>query len=339
LAQQERKAIIAKIEETRKSRVICCLTSDRQNASGFVAKDFIPIFFNHLRSFGSGPLDRIDVFLFTAGGDTLAAFGLSRLVREFANSVGVLIPEKCHSAGTLFALGADDIVMTKAATLSPIDPSVNGPLNPILDLGMGQRQPIAVSVESVAGFKALVRDEWKLDDEAVGAAFKILAEKVHPLLLGDVFRRRQQIERLAETLLHNHRKGDEQVASIIDTLTKKLGSHDYLIARREARDLMGKQIAADNLELEALIWSLYEDFAAEMKLGQIFDPASIINAARLNQQQPPIKVVNKVVVIESRDRSDAFEHEIALTDAQMMTPAGPTKLIQQEAIRVGWGIA
>lgn len=49
---------------------------------------------------------------------------------QFCSEFEVIIPHKCHSTGTLIALGANKIVMTKQATLGPIDPSVNTPLNP-----------------------------------------------------------------------------------------------------------------------------------------------------------------------------------------------------------------
>ena len=142
---------------------------------------------------------RIDVLVFTTGGDTLAAFGLARLLRESADWVGALVPDKCHSAGTLFSLGADEVFMCNAGTLSPIDPALVTPLNPTAEGPIpGQRQLVQVSVESVAGFKALV-EEWGLKENGAVEAFKILAERVHPLALGDVYRSRQQIERLART--------------------------------------------------------------------------------------------------------------------------------------------
>ena len=92
--------IIAQLEAARTSRVLCCVTSDRPGADGAIAKDFIPIFFDHLRAFGSDS-KRIDVFMFTTGGDTLASFVLSRLVRTFTRPGGrfaVLVPEKCKAA-------------------------------------------------------------------------------------------------------------------------------------------------------------------------------------------------------------------------------------------------
>src|SRR5438067_306179 len=99
MARSERLSIIQRIQKARKSKLLCYLTSDRPNAAAQVQKDAIPIFYEHLNQIGNA--DRVDVFIATQGGDTLAAFGLGRLLREFVQWVGVLIPEKCHSAGTL----------------------------------------------------------------------------------------------------------------------------------------------------------------------------------------------------------------------------------------------
>src|SRR5579884_2013772 len=227
MARAERVRIIEKIQRARKSKLICYLTSDRPNAPAQVQKDVIPLFYEHLAQIGK--TSRVDVLICTVGGDTLAAFGLGRLLREFVPWVGVLIPEKCHSAGTLFALGGNEIVMTRLATLSPIDPSLIRPLNPAVELGPGQRQLVPVSVESVIGFKELVSREWDIKGEdSLAQVFKVLAERVHPLALGDVTRARAQIERLARKLLAVHRDDADSINAIVGTLTKELGSHDYL---------------------------------------------------------------------------------------------------------------
>src|SRR5260370_39840374 len=123
MGAEQRKALITQIQEKRgNSRLICCLTSDRDNAQGQIAKDFLFRFFQHLRKMPN--LEKLDVLLFTLGGDTLAAYALARLVRQFAKKIGVLVPHLCMSGGTLFALGADEIVMTTIAPLRSIDPSI-----------------------------------------------------------------------------------------------------------------------------------------------------------------------------------------------------------------------
>jgi len=204
----QRKAILDKLEKERGTKLICYLTSDRPNAQAQIANDVWPLFANHVVELrGKGWTGKLDVLIFTTGGDTLAAFGLARLLRESADWIGALVPGKCHSAGTLFALGANEIFMCQAGTLSPIDPSLVTPLNPTVDGPIpGQRQAVPVSVESVAGFKALVED-WSLEASGKAEAFKTLADRVHPLALGAVYRSRQQIERLARTLLEQHKTG------------------------------------------------------------------------------------------------------------------------------------
>jgi hypothetical protein len=176
MPRNERQELISRLEKNRGSKVLCILTSDRNNAQGIFAKDFIPVAYNHLRGFGK--FDQLDVLLYTLGGDTQAAFGFARAVRGFGvKKVRVLVPEKCHSAGTLFAIGADQIIMTAIATLTPIDPSVTTLLNPQVDVAPGQRKSVPVSVESVAGYRDLVEKVWKLDPKGTADAFRILAEK------------------------------------------------------------------------------------------------------------------------------------------------------------------
>lgn len=334
MARKARIELIQKIQEYRGSEVICCLTSDRQNAQGIIAKDFIPVFFDHMSRFKARK--KIDVFLFTAGGDTLAAFGLSRLMWEFAPFVGVLVPEKCYSAGTLFALGANEIFMGKAATLTPIDPSVNTPLNPVVEIVPGQRAQLPVSVESVAGYRTLVKEDWRLNDEGALEAFRILAERVNPLVLGDVSRSRQQIERLAKALMAHHHKDEAGIDTVIEKMTRGFGSHDYLISRAEARSVLGGQVAPDDDHLEGLIWSLFKDFSEEMCLGEIFDPGMTVQGAMAVGKKMPILDEQKVVMIESEGVADEFERVLQLSMVQAMTPAGPAQAVQAAVVRTGW---
>jgi hypothetical protein len=299
-----------------------------------IAKDFVQVFFNHLLTFQDR--SKVDVFMFTLGGDTLAAFGLNRVIREFTDALGVLIPEKCQSAGSLFALGANEIFMGRAAMLTPIDPSINSPLNPVVEITPGQRQSIPVSVESVAGYRTLVKEDWRLNDEATGAAFRILAERINPLALGDVYRSRQQIERLARTLLNDHRKDEQNILGIVEKLTRGLGSHDYPISRTQAREWLGSQIAKDDPTLEKLIWELFLDFSADMRLGQIFDAAMFVQAANNARKTLPQVDEQKAVVIESSSAGDEFERFVQVSMVQVMTPAGPTQTPQVAVVRAGW---
>ena len=103
--------ILKKIEKSRGSKAITYLTSDRQGpVNARVAMDIIPIISKQLRKIGKQ--DKIDLFLYSAGGDTMVPWRLVSMIREYCNKFSVLVPYKAHSAATMIALGADEIVMS-----------------------------------------------------------------------------------------------------------------------------------------------------------------------------------------------------------------------------------
>ena len=218
--------------------MIVAIWGDRQGLETRIAFDAQVIIHEHLRRFDA--TERIDIFLYSVGGLTLAAWGIINLVREFSSHLGIVIPYRAYSSATLMALGANEIIMTRLGQLSPIDPSVTTPLGPSVQSPRtpGQTQIVPVSVEDVVGFLNLARDEANLNDGgSLREAFLGLASQVHPLALGQVYRSRQQIQDLARRLLSYH-MGEEQKEKregIVETLTRQLGSHDYLIGRREAK--------------------------------------------------------------------------------------------------------
>ncbi len=336
LSRDSRIQLIKKIQERRDSKVFCYLTSDRQNASALFAKDILPIFSEQLKE---SKYKSIDIFLFTLGGDTLAAFGLNRLLREYTENLNILVPDKCLSAGTLFALGCNQVLMTKTSYLGPIDPSIQRPLNPAVNIN-GQIQNLPLSVESVAGFKGLVKDEWGIKKQPeLSVLLKLLSEKVHPLALGDVYRARQQIELLATNLLKQHRKDSNSISDIVQKLTKELGSHDYLIFRKEAKKILGTQLTAIDPNLESLIRELYKSFVEDLKLGKPFDPNIIISSTSRKSDQTPrtTDVKLKLAVIEGEERGDHFIQEKRLTEAYMQSNNAPPIMVTgQEILFEGW---
>ncbi len=114
------------IENKRNSKLLVYVTGDRPGFETQIHPEVLDYFIDHLDRIGKPK--KISLFLYTRGGNTLGAWSLVNLIRQFCNELEVIIPSKSHSAGTLISLGANTIVMTKQATLGPIDPSLNSPL-------------------------------------------------------------------------------------------------------------------------------------------------------------------------------------------------------------------
>ena len=66
----------------------------------------------------------IDFYLYSLGGNLDTPWPIISVLREYCESLNVLIPYKAFSATTLTALGADRIVMSRKGELGPIDPQM-----------------------------------------------------------------------------------------------------------------------------------------------------------------------------------------------------------------------
>jgi hypothetical protein len=101
MAFTDRIPLIKKIEELRQSTVICYLTSIRPNLAAMMSEDAVRIFFDHMLLLPNRPVKKIDIFICSNGGAGTVPWRLISLLREFGESVGVLIPYRAYSAATL----------------------------------------------------------------------------------------------------------------------------------------------------------------------------------------------------------------------------------------------
>ena len=138
-----------------------------------------------------------------------------------------------------------------------------------------------VSVESIQGFFELAKQELSLKSESNLKDILInLSEKVHPLVLGNVYRSRTQIQMVARKLLNKQLGEDkkEKIDKIISFLCSDSGSHDYTIYRNEAKDDLGLNIQKPNDEQYSKIKNLFEDIRNELELLQPFNANLVLGA-------------------------------------------------------------
>lgn len=261
----ERVALYKRLEEEFDSRILSYITSDRPNMSAQIAPDVIDYFIDHLDKIG--PCKKISLFLYTRGGDTSAARNIVNLLRMYCDELQVIVPHKAHSSGTIISLGANEVVMTKQATLGPIDPSLHTALNPRVADG----SLFPVSVEAVKGYLEFAKNELSItDDASLASIFEKLTDFVHPLVLGEVYRSKAQIQMMAEKLLQNKVTDPEKTKKIIDFLCSESGSHDYTINRREAQNELGLNIKKPSADQYELIKRLYDDINDELHFSKPF---------------------------------------------------------------------
>lgn len=317
----ERKTTLDEIAASRESSVISYITGDRRQLETQISPEVIDIFVEHLDEIG--PTKKISLILHTNGGNTAAAWRLINLLHTFCDELEVIVSAKALSAGTLISLGADKIIMTKQAALGPIDPSVNHPLNPIIPNAPHIKAP--VSVEAIRGYLDAAGELGIKDANSLTQILIDLSNKVHPLVLGEIFRSRSQIRFLAKKLLKRQIKDDDKIKEIIDFLCAESGSHDYTINRREAREL-GLKIENPTDALYKILRKLHLSYVEELKLLEPYDPYNL-----LGQEQTIDYVLPRAVIESTKTGCHQFLSEGTLnkTVIQQMGPTGP---ITQDSI-------
>lgn len=325
---KERLKLYENLENDRKSAVIAYVTGDRRGLETQISPEAIDLFVHHLERIGV--VAKMTLYLYTRGGDTLAAWSLINLLRIFTEHLEIIVPNKSHSAGTLLCLGADSIMMTKQATLGPIDPSVQTPLCPQIP-GAAPNAKVPVSVESINGYIEFARKTLGSNTDLT-QVFIHLANTVHPLVLGDAFRARGQIRMLASRLLTRNHKGKEEINKILEFLCSESGSHDYTINRREAKNGLDLPIAKPNDEQYNIIKLIYDDIAGELELSSSYDPNVILGQSDTKQY-----TLNRALIESIKGGCHVFQSEGVLTRQQVqIQPNIFQQAIQDERKFEGW---
>jgi hypothetical protein len=155
--------------------------------------------------------------------------------------------------------------------LGPIDPTVTNEFNPQVQPG----RLSGISVEDVKAYVNFIKQTVGIthEDELV-QMLAILAEKVHPLALGNVERFLSQSRMIARKLINTHRKdlSERDIEDIVENMASKLYFHGHPINREEAEKELQLPIAKSDGEVEEAMWGLYKEFEAEFRNREPFLP-------------------------------------------------------------------
>jgi hypothetical protein len=323
---EQRKPLLSRIEALRPGRVLICFFNfDRES---------IPPGLPGLSSqFGADPKESlfrvlkestteqrgIDLCVYTRGGNANAVWPIVSLIREFDPDFEVLVPFRCHSSGTLVALGARRIVMGPLSELSPIDPNTGNQFNPPDPANPAAR--LGISVEDVRAYREFVLSQLKDEDgpsaEKLGpftALFDRLTSQVHPLAVGNVHRVLQQIKQLAGNLLALNAVDGRDTAEVVDALTTKFYSHVHMINRHEALEILGNQVVFAPPELAEALDELLRAYEDTFELRKPFVLSGFLGDDAEKQAQ----FVG--AVIESRHRSYLFRTNVRVSQHTKLPP-------------------
>jgi Serine dehydrogenase proteinase len=334
MSYEKRKSLFEKIEKVRGGRVLVCFFNfDRGSnpplnfgiATQFHAEAKEALF-RVLKETASEKAG-VDLCLYTRGGDTNAVWPMVSLIREFDPDFEVLVPFRCHSSGTLVALGAKRIHLGPISELSPIDPSTGNQFNPLDPTDKSGSARLPISVEDVQAYRSFIVESLHLNTTNSGAVseekqshelggfLQKLATDVHPLALGNVHRVHQQIKKLGKSLLDLHTIEGRDVAKVVEGLATRFYSHLHMISRNEAIEILGvEQVKFTSTELAEALDELLRAYEDQFQLRRPFFLSEYMG-------DEPEKVARFVgAVVESRRWSYLFETKSKISQSSKLPP-------------------
>lgn len=315
MSRADRKALIAKLEELRGTRVLTYITGDRSPAAAQIGDDAIRPIYDQLR--GLGTVERVDLFIYSRGGALDVPWRIASGIRQVAESWSILIPFRANSAATLLALSADEIILGRHGELGPIDPILNikrkvtAPGQP-----EGTAVQDTINVEDVMAYLRFVREQVGLtDQDALSASLAKLAERLDAVGLGSVFRTRSHVRDVAHRMLTSQKNppSDRVMETIVETLAERVYAHGHAIGFAEAHDL-GLNVIEPSDDVEHAMWELLEAYEADLALRDPLDPVLAVSGTDLYTEPATIAVV------ETAASAHEFSGQLEVRARRQMPP-------------------
>jgi hypothetical protein len=189
------------------------------------------------------------LILSTFGGDPDCAYRIARSLQKTYKRFTLFVPSICKSAGTLIALGANEIVMGKDAELGPLDIQLSKP-DALAERTSGLTPRVAIETLQDSAFEALeafflklrlrsglqitTRTALEVATDLTGNLYRPVFQQIDPMRIGEVSRAmliaKEYGTRLAE------RSGNHKPETL-DRLVESYPSHGFVIDVDEAKEL------------------------------------------------------------------------------------------------------
>jgi hypothetical protein len=220
------------------------------------------------------------LMLATYGGSAETAYRICRcLQRHYPQEHGkitLFVDSFCKSAGTLIALGVDELVMSEAAELGPLDVQLSKPdeleewmsgLTPIQALATLRTEAFKtfeqffLDIRRRSGFQITTRTAANIAARLATGLFSRIYEQLDPMRLGEYGLAMMIAENYGTRLARSNLQEESLSRLIADYPT-----HDFVIDRDEAGDLF-QRVRAPTSEEERLAQLLRPLVGAWLRSG------------------------------------------------------------------------
>jgi hypothetical protein len=248
--------LIKDLEAIRGTRVLTLLFSDDESINDSTVRKV----YDRLKS-NYSDTKKLDVIIYSGGGDIDAAYGVAEIIRRFApEKLTFIVPRWAKSAATLLVCSGEEIMMNITSELGPLDPQIFLP------------DPLTHSLEvfSPLSIRSTLDVLKELEKEGHESLCEIITEKMNPYTLGEFLRtldiaKDYQKKLLSSRMFAKIENGNEKASQIAEKMASGYIHHGYFIGIDEARNI-GLNIIEPSKEEWDIIWKIEELFEEREEL-------------------------------------------------------------------------
>lgn len=272
----ERQTLIATIEKLTRRRLLVYHAS-MQHQAGIMTSGDLNLVVDLCDDLGSRRVPT-DLLIHTPGGDANAAELILNTLHQRASSVRVIVPRAAKSAGTLVALGAEEIVMGVASELGPVDPQFV-----VIVGGIPRYLPAQAIVDSYDELVNLLNKAQA--ENQPGAAYATALQRLDPAFVNEARRQIDHSKAMGERWLVRamYPADTTRAKQIMDRLSDANihKSHGRMIDAKMARKDIGLRVKVltPRNRLWRAIWRLH--LLNEFWIGQLQPGPAGTNIARV----------------------------------------------------------
>ncbi len=221
------------------------------------------------------------LIIHTHGGSADVAYGIARCLQRNYERFTIYLNGCCKSAGTLIAIGADELVIPDHGELGPLDVQLAKP-DEIGEASSGLTLPNALStlqpqafdlweyfflqIRSRSEFQITTKTSSEIAAQIVGHLFAPIYAQIDPHRLGEIDRDVRISVEYGERLARNLKP------EALEKLVASYPSHDFVIDREEAATLFEsvREPSGDEAELADNVYRVVYPVLQQMKLTFAF---------------------------------------------------------------------
>jgi hypothetical protein len=205
--------------------------------------------------------ENVMLFMATYGGSPHVSYKISRMLQKGYRKFTVVLDAYCKSGGTLVAMGAHDLVMSKRAELGPLDIQIGELEDKQSRSGLAPVQALKILQEQVAEsyinvFEALnqslqiqAKSAIATADHITSSLFSEIYKQLEPIKLAEYERAMTIMKEYGQRLADG---GENLKDGSLDKLLKEYPDHSFVIDRYEADELFNHVREPTELEHELL---------------------------------------------------------------------------------------